>query len=129
MKTVHTEFKTKESLLKAYMPFVKNGGLMVITSEEFQLDESIEVSFSLLGEPNSFVFKTKVIWISPANMQTQGGAGVKVTGSHAVSSPVFGFGSHADETSSHHAFGIGIQLAQTAGTEILKRIKEISTSI
>ncbi len=63
--TLICEIKDNEALQKAYMPFVKHGGIFIHTEKSFSLGEEVSVYLTLPEIPNPINFTSKVIWINP----------------------------------------------------------------
>lgn len=59
------ELKDQFSLYKAYMPFVKGGGLFVNTTREYAIGDDVFVLLSLLEQSEPIPVAAKVIWVSP----------------------------------------------------------------
>jgi type IV pilus assembly protein PilZ len=51
----------------SYMPFVKEGGLFVPTSEHFSLGDQVVVDLQLPSKKEILKITGKVVWISPRN--------------------------------------------------------------
>lgn len=56
---------SKEALLKAYMPFITNGGLFIPTSRSYQLGEEVFMLMTLMEEPDKIPVTGRVIWVTP----------------------------------------------------------------
>lgn len=72
------EFANKGELFKAYMPFVKNGGLFVPTRKPFNLDDEIFLVLSLPEETEKLAVSCKVVWITPIGAQGNRTPGIGV---------------------------------------------------
>lgn len=59
-------YPDKDSLQKAYMPFVKGGGLFLPTTSGYQLNEEIFLLVTLPDSKNSLPVPGQVIWQTPA---------------------------------------------------------------
>lgn len=57
--------RDKNSLLAAYMPFLKSGGVFIPTEKSFELGDEVFVLLSLMGEPQRHAVTGKVVWITP----------------------------------------------------------------
>lgn len=66
----------REALHGAYMPFVRNGGLFVPTTAEFELGD--EVLLLLTYEQQRFSISGKVMWINPKGAQGRRRQGVGI---------------------------------------------------
>ena len=67
--------KDKGSLYASYIPFVKNGGLFIPTSKNFNLGEEVFMLLTLMEETERIPVAGQVIWITP-----QGSQGNRTTG-------------------------------------------------
>ena len=67
--------KDKGSLYASYIPFVKNGGLFIPTSKNFNLGEEVFMLLTLMDESERIPVAGQVIWITP-----QGSQGNRTTG-------------------------------------------------
>ena len=52
----------------AYMPFLKNGGLFIPTSQKGKIGDKLTIHLNLLKEP-SVSFTASVVWITPEGSQ------------------------------------------------------------
>jgi type IV pilus assembly protein PilZ len=68
-KNLGCHFDNEDSLYKAYMPFIKGGGLFIRTKEEFSLGELIQLEITLFDEPELYNMQCRVIWITPKGSQ------------------------------------------------------------
>jgi type IV pilus assembly protein PilZ len=66
--------KEKAALYAAYMPYIKGGGLFIPTNKTFEMGDEVFMLLSLVDDPVKFKVVGKVIWISPApvNSRPQG---------------------------------------------------------
>ncbi len=67
--------KEKAALFSAYMPFLKNGGIFVPTSKNYNLGDEIYLILTLLDDPNKYPIAGKVAWVTPStagNNKSQG---------------------------------------------------------
>lgn len=65
-------------LYKAYMPFIKRGGLFVATKDTYSLHQEVVISLQLLQETELFIISGKIIWLTPENAQGGRVAGIGV---------------------------------------------------
>ncbi|MDO6446053.1 PilZ domain-containing protein [Colwellia sp. 1_MG-2023] len=79
MEHLYLEFVNDRDLYQSYMPFVKNGGLFVRTTEQFELDVDIELEVLLPDslEPSQII--GKVCWLTPIGVQNGTPAGIGIT--------------------------------------------------
>ena len=57
--------KDKSVLYAAYMPFIKNGGLFIPTSKQYQLGDEVFMLLKLMDEPEKIPVAGKVVWVTP----------------------------------------------------------------
>lgn len=75
---LNIQFKNKDDLFKAYMPFVNNGGLFIPTIKEFQINDELFILLHLPGEVEKTPVSTKVVWITPRGAQEKKVSGIGV---------------------------------------------------
>jgi type IV pilus assembly protein PilZ len=68
--------RDKNALYAAYMPYVRNGGLFVPTTNEYQLGEEVFILLNLMDESEKIPVVGKVVWITPRGAQGNRTAGV-----------------------------------------------------
>jgi len=78
MNTLTLNINDKEQLFKAYMPFIKNGGLFVATPEAYQMGQEVKILLKLLEEAREWIIPGKVVWMTPLYAQANRPAGVGV---------------------------------------------------
>ncbi|WOH37972.1 PilZ domain-containing protein [Thalassotalea fonticola] len=78
MSNFALEFKNERDLYMAYMPFLKQGGLFIKTTEQFELGDKVNLEVTLPGQLESVQLETSVCWITPHGAQngTEPGVGV-----------------------------------------------------
>lgn len=62
---INIDFDSKEELYKAYMPFVKNGGLFLPTTKSFSIGDELFIVLGLPQEPEKIPVSCRVVWITP----------------------------------------------------------------
>ncbi len=77
--------KEKAALYAAYMPFLKNGGIFVPTTRNYQLGDDVYLLLTLMDDPSKLPIAGKVAWVTPA-------------GSHGNKTQGIGVSFPADET-------------------------------
>ena len=70
--------KDKSVLYAAYMPVIKNGGLFIPTSKQYQLGDEVFMLLKLMDEPEKIPVAGKVVWVTPKGAQGNKVAGVGV---------------------------------------------------
>lgn len=68
----------REHLARLYMPFIKNGGLFIATSETYHLGQQATILLKLLDEASEQIVKGKIVWITPKYAQNNRPAGVGI---------------------------------------------------
>lgn len=71
-------YSDEMSLYRAFMPFIKNGGLFIRTKKHYPLKSTLKLSIKLLDEPEIYTIDGKVIWITPKGAQGNKPPGVGV---------------------------------------------------
>lgn len=68
------ELRDQATLYKAYMPFVKGGGLFLPTNRDHKIGDEVFVLLQLLDQREPIPVAAKVVWVSPAGSSsyTQG---------------------------------------------------------
>ena len=61
--------RDRNALYAAFMPFVKNGGIFVPTTKEYQLGDEVFLLLSILDERERLPVAGRVIWITPRGAQ------------------------------------------------------------
>lgn len=84
-KILSVHIATKNDLYAAYMPFIKTGGLFIITKEQYQIDEEIFLLLKLLDGTEKYTLIGRVIWLTPAGAQGNlpPGVGLQFIGDNA----------------------------------------------
>jgi type IV pilus assembly protein PilZ len=70
--------KDKNLLYAAYMPFVRNGGLFIPTSRDYEIGDEVFMLLSLLDEPERVPVAGRVVWVTPKGAEGYRTAGVGV---------------------------------------------------
>ncbi|WP_298440026.1 PilZ domain-containing protein [uncultured Ferrimonas sp.] len=69
MVALEAQFETTTQLYRAYMPFIRHGGLFFVTSKEYQLGEIITARYRLPGDNEWHTFDGLVVWCNPLGSQ------------------------------------------------------------
>ncbi len=77
-ETIYIDFPNKAELYKAYMPFVKNGGLFIPTTKEHSLGDELFVELGLPDESDKIPVSCRVVWITPVAAQGRRTPGIGV---------------------------------------------------
>jgi len=75
---LNVKFKDKESLYLAYMPFIKNGGVFIQTSNLFNIGDEIFLVMTLPEETEKTPAACRVVWVTPKGAQNNKKPGVGV---------------------------------------------------
>ncbi len=70
--------KDKNALYAAYMPFLKNGGLFIPTTRQYELGDEVFMLLSLMEETERIAVAGKIVWITPKGAEGYRAAGVGV---------------------------------------------------
>jgi type IV pilus assembly protein PilZ len=57
--------RDKSALYAAYMPYLRNGGLFVVTHRSYQLGDEVILILSLMEENERIPVAGKVVWVTP----------------------------------------------------------------
>lgn len=79
MESLYLEFVSEKDLYQSYMPFVKNGGLFVRTTEPFELGTEIELEVTLPDSLEPSTIKGVVCWLTPLGAQNGTPAGIGIS--------------------------------------------------
>lgn len=71
----------------SYMPFIKDGGLFIPTSQGYALGDEVTVLLQLPGKKDVIKIEGKVVWVTPKNAlhHVLTGVGVQFVGLNAAS--------------------------------------------
>jgi type IV pilus assembly protein PilZ len=70
--------KDKAALYASFMPFVRNGGIFIPTSQRYQLGDEIFLLLQLMDEPERIPVAGKVVWVTPPDAEGNRTVGVGV---------------------------------------------------
>lgn len=79
MENITLEFISDRDLYQSYMPFMKNGGLFVRTTERFELSTEVQLHVILPDSLEASTIKGKISWITPIGAQNGTPAGIGVS--------------------------------------------------
>lgn len=76
----------RSALHACYMPFIKDGGIFVPTTDKFSLHDEVVLHLRLVEDGKKVLIPGRVIWISPGVGQrgTSPGIGLQFTGEHRL---------------------------------------------
>lgn len=78
MQTLTVEFDSDKDLYQCFMPFVKQGGLFIATTQSYKMDAEIELEVSLPDALESSTVTGRVCWITPVGSQSATAPGIGV---------------------------------------------------
>lgn len=86
-RTVSYDILNKIELNRSFMPFVQNGGIFILTKEDFKLNEPITAHIKFPDENEMLTADAMVIWITPPHSidYPKTGIGIQFTGEQASS--------------------------------------------
>jgi type IV pilus assembly protein PilZ len=70
--------KDKSALYMSFMPYIKNGGLFIPTTKNYQLGDEIFLLLQLMEETDRIPVAGKVIWVTPPGAEGNRSIGVGV---------------------------------------------------
>lgn len=68
--------RDKQALYAAYMSHIRNGGLFVPTSNNYQLGDEVFILLTLMEETEKIPVVGRVVWITPRGAQGNRTAGI-----------------------------------------------------
>jgi len=78
MEELTLDFADLRELYRAYMPFLKQGGLFVRTNRHYKAGQSLALQVTLPDALDSVPVSGKVAWITPQGAQNTSPAGIGV---------------------------------------------------
>ncbi|WP_456377516.1 PilZ domain-containing protein [Thiolapillus sp.] len=75
---INLSIKDKDTLYRAYMPFVENGGLFIPTIKKYELGDDVFILLNLMDDAERVPVAGKVIWITPVGAMGNRTAGIGV---------------------------------------------------
>ena len=70
--------RDRATLYASFMPFVRNGGIFVPTTQEYQLGEEVFLLLSLMDDRERHPVSGSVVWITPRGAQGARAQGIGV---------------------------------------------------
>ena len=70
--------KDKSALYAAYMPFVKNGVLVIPTNKPYRLGDEVFMLLTLMDEKDKLPVAGRIVWVTPRGAQGNRTAGIGV---------------------------------------------------
>ncbi len=75
---LNLSIKDKETLYRAYMPFIENGGLFIPTIKQYQIGDDVFMLLNLMDDSERIPAAGRIIWITPIGADGNRTAGVGV---------------------------------------------------
>ena len=69
---------SRRALYRAYMPFIRNGGLFLSTDRAYELGDDVSAVLNLMGGEEPVPVSGKVVWVTPERAQGKRAAGIGV---------------------------------------------------
>ncbi|TWX73958.1 PilZ domain-containing protein [Colwellia sp. C1TZA3] len=79
LENITLNFMSDGDLYQSYMPFIKNGGLFIRTTEHYELATDVNLLVTLPDSLEPSKIKGKVSWITPIGAQNGTPAGIGVS--------------------------------------------------
>lgn len=82
----HLDLSDPTQLKKYYMPFIKNGGVFIVTKADHAMGKTLRITLKIPGNPESFTLSGKVVWINPPFTQNnrEEGVGIRFESENAL---------------------------------------------
>ncbi len=80
--------KDKQSLHRAYMPFLAQGGLFIPTEKQYEIGDDVFLLLTLMEEPQRLPVTGKVVWVTPRGVMGNRPAGIGIQFSGAEGAEV-----------------------------------------
>jgi type IV pilus assembly protein PilZ len=79
MENLYLEYVSERELYHSYMPFLKQGGLFVRTTEPYDLGIEVQLEITLPDSLESSKVKGTVCWLTPVGAQNGTPAGIGIS--------------------------------------------------
>lgn len=79
LEILNLEFETERDLYQSYMPFLKQGGIFVKTTDSFDLGTEILLEIVLPDALESAEIKGTICWLTPPGAQNGTPAGIGIS--------------------------------------------------
>jgi type IV pilus assembly protein PilZ len=79
MSNIFLEYVSDRELYLSYMPFLKNGGIFIRTTDEYEIGTELVLDITLPDALESSQIKGRVCWLTPPGVQNGTPAGIGVT--------------------------------------------------
>ena len=77
-RTLELTLEDKSALRRAYMPFIRNGGLFGRTNHPCELGDGVTLTIRLVDASGPVGIRGTVVWVTPTRAQGKRAAGVGV---------------------------------------------------
>jgi len=64
-------FTDKHELYRAFMPFIKHGGLFIQTEKKYQIGDQVMLLVKLVDDVQKLPVQGKVVWLIPSSVRDQ----------------------------------------------------------
>ena len=78
MQTLTVEFENDRDLYQCFMPFIKQGGLFIHTTQSYKMDAEIKLEVSLPDALESSTVTGRICWVTPVGSQSGTAPGIGV---------------------------------------------------
>jgi len=68
-RTLSFAIKDRHAFHTAFMPFIRNGGLFIPTTERYRIGDEVLLSLRLMDESEPTSIVGKVVWLTPAGAE------------------------------------------------------------
>jgi len=70
--------ENRQALYAAFMPFIKNGGLFVLTTKRYRIGDEVFLLLRLMDESEPISIVGKIVWLTPAGAEGNRVVGVGI---------------------------------------------------
>ncbi len=70
--------KDKAVLYAAYMPFIKNGGLFIPTTRQYNVGDEVFMLLTLMDQTEKIPVAGRIVWVTPRGAQGNRASGIGV---------------------------------------------------
>lgn len=76
--TMSLALKSTKDLYAAHMPFIKEGGLFIATTNDYEMGSPVLLELDLMDEPEIYKIDGKIVWKTPPGAQGNLNAGIGI---------------------------------------------------
>lgn len=77
-KVLSLNINSKSALYAAYMPILKNGGIFIPTTRQYNIGDEINMFLTLMHSPDRLPIAGTVVWVTPPDAQNSKTQGIGV---------------------------------------------------